>query len=158
VTPNPSLNPRPATAGGSQTTTLTAMSFKPSASYALLSSSGAVQLLPGGDAFWSQPEQGLEQLGQDWLVSEFSCRVDWPNWEMHPHADEFVYLLDGDIEFQLELPSGIQGMRISGSGAVVVPKGVWHTAKVFAESRMLFVTMGTGTQHRPAEHAAYPLA
>jgi mannose-6-phosphate isomerase-like protein (cupin superfamily) len=130
------------------------MSFKPSESYTLLGKSGVTQVVPGGGAFWSQPEQVLEKLGEDWLVSEFSCDSDWANWEMHPNADEFVYLLEGNIEFQLELPTGIQSTRISGAGAVVVPKGVWHTAKVFAESRMLFVTMGKGTQHRPAEHAA----
>ena len=88
-----------------------------------------------------------------WLVREFVCSEDWKNWEMHPQAEEFVYLLSGDIEFLQEVPSGITATRISGSGAVLVPRGVWHTAGVFAPSRMLFVTMGGGTQHRPASGA-----
>ena len=49
------------------------------------------------------------------------------------------------------VPGGEQlwSLPDDGRGAVVVPKGVWHTAKVLAPSRMLFVTMGAGTQHRP---------
>ena len=83
-------------------------------------------------------------------MSEFVCEGDWGNWEMHPNGDEFVYLLDGDIEFQLETIEGVIAQRISGRGAVVVPRGVWHTAKVFKPSRMFFITMGAGTEHRPA--------
>ena len=56
----------------------------------------------------------------------------------------------GDIEFRLETPEGVAAQRIAGRGAVVVPRGVWHTAKVFRPSRMLFITMGAGTEHRPA--------
>jgi hypothetical protein len=101
----------------------------PSHTYVYLAADGTATSLPGGDSFWSLPEPQIESYGRGWLVSEFECAGDWPSWEMHPLADEFVYLL---------------------SGAVVVPKGVWHTAKVLAPSRMLHLTMGGGTQHRPA--------
>lgn len=126
------------------------MPFQPEHVYALLDATGHIRQQPGGREFWAQPSAALDALGHDWLVSEFSCDADWGSWEMHPEADEFVYLLDGDIEFHLELPGGLQVQRIEGRGAVVVPRGVWHTAKVFAPSRMFFVTMGAGTQHRPA--------
>ena len=33
-------------------------------------------------------------------------------------------------------------------GAVLVPRGAWHTANVHSPSVMLHVTMGSGTQHR----------
>lgn len=125
------------------------MKFLPDETYALLDSHGAIRQEPGGRAFWSQPQAALDALGHDWLVSEFSCDGDWGNWEMHPHGDEFVYLLAGDIEFQLETVEGVVAQRITGHGAVVVPRGVWHTAKVFSPSRMFFVTMGAGTEHRP---------
>ena len=74
----------------------------------------------------------------------------WTNWEMHPKADEFVYLLSGSVELLLEQTSGVQSVALRGRGAVVVPKGIWHTAKVLASSRMLFVTMGAGTEQRPS--------
>ena len=69
---------------------------------------------------------------------------------MHPEADEFVYLLSGSAVVLLEQRSGIEEVRLSERAAVIVPKGTWHTAKVSQPSRMLFVTMGRGTQHRAA--------
>ena len=33
---------------------------------------------------------------------------------------------------------------------VLVPRGTWHTAKTSTRCRMLFVTAGEGTEHRPA--------
>ena len=129
------------------------MLFKPEDRYVYLASDGRGHTTPGGEAFWSLPPAGMAKYEDGWLVSEFVCSKDWQSWEMHPQAEEFVYLLNGDIELLQELPSGITATRISGSGAVLVARGVWHTARVFAPSRMLFVTMGRGTQHRPASGA-----
>lgn len=123
--------------------------FRPADVYCLLSAAGGIVQQPGGEAFWSRPEPLLNEVCREWLVSEFTCTEDWPAWEMHPGGDEFVYLLDGDIEFLLEMPAGVQPQRIAGSGAVVVPRGVWHTARVFRESRLLFITLGAGTRHKP---------
>lgn len=125
------------------------MKFQPEDLYALLDASGHIRQQPGGGEFWSQPPEALDALGRNWLVSEFSCDADWGSWEMHPQGDEFVYLLEGDIEFLLELPEGLHAQRIDGRGAVVVPRGVWHTARVFKPSRMFFITLGAGTEHRP---------
>ena len=129
------------------------MSFKPEDQYVYLASDGRGHTTPGGEAFWSLPPAEISKYEDGWLVSEFVCSKDWHSWEMHPQAEEFVYLLNGDIELLQELPSGITATRISGSGAVLVARGVWHTARVFAPSRMLFVTMGSGTQHRLASAA-----
>ena len=122
----------------------------PSRTYVSLSADGSAVELPGGEAFWSRPESELDRLGRNWLVTEFECSADWSSWEMHPNADEFVYLLAGEVVFQLQGDAGITSIPMKGRGAVVVPQGVWHTAKVSAPSRMLFVTLGAGTQHRPA--------
>lgn len=126
------------------------MPIDPETSYVHLEAQGQASVVPGGEAFWSLPEGEMAKFGRGWLVSEFGFSKNWPSWEMHPAADEFVYLLSGDVEFLLDLPQGIQATRITDRGAVVVPRGVWHTARVFAPSRMLFATMGAGTQHRPA--------
>lgn len=126
------------------------MFFDPSARYVHLTSGGAAEQLEGGERFWSRPESQLDHFGRGWLITEFECSADWPNWEMHPEADEFVYLLSGSAVMLLEQPHGLQEVPLSGRGAVIVPKGTWHTARVRQPSRMLFVTMGRGTQHRPA--------
>lgn len=126
------------------------MSLNPQHTYVHLAEDGAATELRGGDAFWQMPEAEMQRYGGGWLVSEFEFASDWPNWEMHPAADEFVYLLSGAVEVLLEEPTGLRRITLNGSGAVVVPRGVWHTAKVIAPSRMLHVTRGAGTEHRPA--------
>jgi mannose-6-phosphate isomerase-like protein (cupin superfamily) len=126
------------------------MQLNPESTYVHLAADGTGQTVPGGAAFWSLPSSAMDEFNDGWLISEFVCDEDWSNWEMHPNGDEFVYLLSGDIEFLLELPSGVTATRITGRGAVLVPRGVWHTARVFAPSRMFFVTRGAGTQHRSA--------
>ncbi len=124
--------------------------FDPSSSYVHLATSGQAEQVPGGEAFWGLPEAELTRFDQGWLVTEFECASDWPNWERHPAGDELVYLLSGAATLLLELPAGVQRVPLQGRAAVLVPQGVWHTAEVTAPSRMLFVTRGQGTEHRPA--------
>ena len=133
------------------------MPLNPEDTYVHLAVDGTAQKTPGGAEFWSLSPDEMCKFGQGWLISEFICTQDWPNWEMHPHGDEFVYLLNGDVELVLELPTGTTSERMTGRGAIVVPRNVWHTARVFLPSRMLFVTRGEDTQHRPAS-ADQPLA
>lgn len=126
------------------------MLFDPSETYVHLTASGAAERLPGGERFWSMPESELGRFGHGWLTTEFEFSSDWSNWEMHPEAEEFVYLLSGAATLLLEQPAGVQSVPLSGRAAVVVPKGTWHTVKVDEPSRILFVTMGRGTRHRAA--------
>lgn len=126
------------------------MPLNPRATYVHLSANGVATQIPGGEEFWSLPESELECYGRGWLVSEFEFTSDWPTWEMHPNGDEFVYLLSGSVELLVEHPEGTRTIAMDGSGAVVVPRGAWHTAKVHAPSRMLHVTLGAGTQTRAA--------
>lgn len=126
------------------------MFFDPSETYVHLTADGSAQKLPGGEQFWTMPESELDRFGQGWLITEFECSSDWSNWEMHPEGDEFVYLLSGAVVLLLEQPAGLQEVLLNDRAAVVVPRGVWHTAKVGRPSRMLFVTKGHGTRHRAA--------
>ena len=123
--------------------------FSPEDTYIYLNADGVATSVPGGAAFWALTPQEIERFGHGWLISEYQFDVDWPTWEMHPNADEYVYLLSGAIELYLDEPEGVRIVSITDQGAVVVPRGVWHTAKVQRACRMLHVTMGAGTQIRP---------
>lgn len=127
------------------------MIIDPTSTYVSLGQDGKSIQLPGGDAFWSQPKAEIEAVGKDWLVSEYTFTADWPNWEMHPEGDEMVYLLEGHVRLLLDLPAARRELEMQGRGAVVIPMGVWHTAKVMAPSRTLHITLGRRTQHRPAQ-------
>jgi len=125
------------------------MVLDPQQTYVHLADDGAARKV-SGESFWQLPPAELDAFGQGWLISEYAFTEDWPTWEMHPHGDEFVYLLAGAVDLLLEREDGVQRIALDGSGAVVVPRGVWHTAKLRAPSRMLHVTRGEGTETRPA--------
>lgn len=83
------------------------------------------------------------------LISCHSFEEDWPTWEVHPHGDEFVVLLEGDVEMVLAGADGDEVQRLADPGAfVIVPRNVWHTARVREASTMLFVTPGQGTENK----------
>ncbi len=80
------------------------------------------------------------------LVQTFTFEAPWPSWEVHPVGDEFVYLLEGDTDFVLMKDGEEEVLRVREPGTyVVVPKGVWHTARPHARTTMLFFTPGAGT-------------
>ena len=127
--------------------------------YLLLEPNGDAVLLPGGGEFWRQlmsgdaTDPGIRQLmGSDHgrLLSALSMGADWTNWEMHPAGDEILFMLEGKATFVLHLPDGLKEIALSAGRLLVIPKGVWHTAKVNEPSRLLAITAGQGTQHRPA--------
>lgn len=83
------------------------------------------------------------------LISSHQFSDNWPTWEIHPHGDEVVYLLSGDVEFLLRTEGGDERVRLDTPGSfVVVPKGTWHTAHVNKPTQMVFVTPGEGTENR----------
>lgn len=125
------------------------MALDPRHTYVHLADDGNARSV-SGESFWQFPPAELAPYGKGWLISEYAFMQDWPTWEMHPHGDEFVYLLSGNVELQLDRGGWVEKIVLEGSGAVVVPRGVWHTAKVRAPSRMLHVTRGEGTATRPA--------
>ena len=100
------------------------VSIDPSQAYVLLAADGSATTLSGGEAFWSRPESELDRIGQGWLVSEFECGEDWPNWEMHPNADEFVYLLAGSATFLMQQAGEVTRIPLQARAAVVVPRGM----------------------------------
>jgi mannose-6-phosphate isomerase-like protein (cupin superfamily) len=126
--------------------------------YLLLESDGAAVLLPGGRDFWSQlmsgnaTDPGIRRLigsTHGRLLSALTMGADWTNWEMHPAGDEVLFMLEGKATFLLELPGALREVALSAGRLLVIPKGVWHTAKVSEPARLLAITVGQGTQHRP---------
>jgi mannose-6-phosphate isomerase-like protein (cupin superfamily) len=127
--------------------------------YLLLEPDGTAVRLPGGGDFWSQlmsgdvTDPGIRQLmgsEKGRLLSALSMGSDWTNWEMHPAGDEILFMLEGRATFILSLSDGSREIALEAGRLLVIPKGVWHTAKVSEPARLLAITAGSGTQHRPA--------
>lgn len=131
--------------------------FDPADTYAVISSTSA-STVPGGDAFWSmvmrgETPPGAEGMFGGWLFGAFASGGTWDMWEMHPHGDEIVMCLSGEIELVLERGAIQESVLVGPGRAVVVPRGAWHTAIVHHPGHMLHVTCGEGTEHRPvADH------
>ena len=71
--------------------------------------------------------------------------ADWTTWERPPHGDEVVVCLAGRATIQWEDGS----VELGPGTAMVNPAGSWHTADVHEPTRLLTITPGAGTEHRP---------
>ena len=69
--------------------------------------------------------------------------------EMHPDADELLYLLSGRIRVTLELEEGDREVALGPGQAVVVPCGTWHQIHVDEPGQLLNITPGPGGHARP---------
>ncbi|QTC88555.1 cupin domain-containing protein [Brevundimonas pondensis] len=72
-------------------------------------------------------------------------------WEMHPSGDEFLHLIEGELEVVLDRPGEDARLTLTQGGAVVVPRGVWHRLLLRQPSALMFVTPGGGTRMRPVD-------
>jgi hypothetical protein len=98
--------------------------------------------------FW-QTIDANEALSGGRLVTAFRFAEDWPYWEMHPAGEELAVLASGALDLVLEDPAGARtALTLRGRGAVLIPRGTWHWARVHEPSEMWFVTYGERTQHR----------
>jgi len=84
------------------------------------------------------------------LVSMHSFTESWDSWEVHPNGAEVVLCVDGEIALHQEHADGSTATveLTAGQYAINLP-GTWHTADVDASARVLFITPGLGTEHRP---------
>jgi mannose-6-phosphate isomerase-like protein (cupin superfamily) len=103
--------------------------------------------------FWQDLSAGTYgSFANEFLVTTQSFVQNWPIWEMHPQGEEMVILLTGAIDLVLEKANGNKFVSLQKQGDwLMVPKGVWHTARVLAPSTVLFITAGEGTLHRQVD-------
>lgn len=107
--------------------------------------------IAAGESFWSDLAQGrLPQLDTGRLMSAFSFDTDWSNWERHPAGEELVLLLSGSATLVLERDDGEHSIELRNPGDyVLVAPNTWHTARTTVAATLLFLTPGSGTEHRP---------
>ncbi|HZU73652.1 MAG TPA: cupin domain-containing protein [Acidimicrobiales bacterium] len=131
---------------------------------------GATRNIPTGEAFdLTEEAVGLERSsGRAWFMEWGSGgpppRIDGytvgapllipggepPHaGEMHPDADELLFLVSGRIRLRLELEGGHRHVAVGPGQAVVVPKGVWHLISIEEQGQLIHITPGPGGEHRP---------
>ena len=115
--------------------------------YLALDGTGGVTPLPVGPNFWATIEQNEQVRGT--LAGVYAMTDDWPHWEMHPAGDEVLVLLEGEATFVFDEPQGVRHVPMHAGSTAIVPKGVWHRALISVPGRLLALTYGEGTLHRP---------
>lgn len=121
--------------------------------FAKLQADGAAEVIAVNETFWQDLGSGkFGSFDKEYLLSTLQFDRDWPVWEMHPQGDEIAVLLSGAMDFVLEKKSGNRLISLKETGAwALIPKGLWHTARVHAASTILFITPGEGTLQRPVD-------
>jgi mannose-6-phosphate isomerase-like protein (cupin superfamily) len=112
----------------------------------ILAPNGDATLKPVTPTFYQDLDTEFDSFAGHLVITQHTFTDPWPTWEVHPHGDEFVLLISGDIDFVLSTSDGEQTLRVNQPGTyVMVPKGIWHTARPRVPTTMLFVTPGEGT-------------
>src|SRR5215813_8738363 len=73
------------------------------------------------------------------------------NGEMHPDADEVLFLISGRVDVILEEGGAENVVEVAAGQAIVVPKGVWHRVVLREPSQLLHITPGPGGEWRPLQ-------
>ena len=116
--------------------------------YLAVDGRGGVVRLPVGPDFWRTIDRN-EALEEASLLGVFPMQGDWAHWEMHPADDEVLVLLDGAATMIFEDAGAQRRIEMKAGTTLVVPAGTWHRALVAAPGRLLALTYGKGTEHRP---------
>lgn len=124
------------------------MRFDLEDTYLAVDGKGEVVPMPVTAEFWQQIDTSPAATRS--MMAIYPMTSDWPNWEMHPHGDEILVLLEGDVEMLLDDGGRQSSIQMQAGTTLVVPAGVWHRALVRAPGRLLGLTYGPGTEHRPA--------
>ncbi len=68
--------------------------------------------------------------------------------EMHPEADEMLFLVSGTVDVVLQKADAERTIALEAGQAAIVPRGVWHRLVMRHPGRLRFINSRTGMQSR----------
>jgi mannose-6-phosphate isomerase-like protein (cupin superfamily) len=117
-----------------------------------------VHLKNGGDtepvaitpAFWLETSSGKRRYDRLAGIFAFRSAKDLHSsmQEMHPEADEVLFVVSGAIDVVLEESGGEQILSLQAGQAAIVPRGIWHHLVMRQPGKLLFINSRTGMQGR----------
>lgn len=119
--------------------------------YLHLDAGPGVEVLDVDETFWATIDERTE-LNTGRLVMAMDAAADWDVWEMHPEGDELILVVSGAVRIHVEHPdrSDVDApVSVEAPHLFLMPAGAWHTMDVVEPARVVTVTWGGGTQHRP---------
>ena len=127
-----------------------AEAFTLDGTYIHLKPDDSARAMEGGDRFWATIQERTD-LDEGRLMGVTGQSADWDHWERHPAGEEILTLLSGEMELVLDVEGGEQRTVLRAGETFIVPRGIWHRGIVKEAGRLMFVTAGAGTEHRPVE-------
>ena len=70
--------------------------------------------------------------------------------EMHPEADELLFLVSGAIDVVLQEGDAERTVALGAGQAAIVPRGIWHRLVMREPGKLLFINSRTGMESRKA--------
>jgi mannose-6-phosphate isomerase-like protein (cupin superfamily) len=116
--------------------------------YLFLDGAGGLVAQAVGPDFWTKI--GANPAAGGAMISASSGAGAWKTWEMHPAGAEVLVILEGAPRIWLEHSQGrLEAVAAHPGSTVIVPKGAWHRVEGDQAYKILYVTYGAGTTHRP---------
>lgn len=113
-------------------------------------------VVPVNEELYAKLDETYAGFAGHSLISFHTFDSDWPTWEVHPHGDEFVFLMSGRADLVLRVGDDDEVVTLDEPGQfVIVPCGTWHTGRISEPTQMLFVTPGEGSvnlEQPPSSH------
>lgn len=114
---------------------------------------GNLVSLRAGSTAQCIPFQQRGTTDADWVIGikpvsdDRTVHADY--WERHPHGEEVLCLLEGQVEVILSHENGSEHTLLLTAGeAFIVPRGNWHRLRVKRAGRLMFITPSQGSEHR----------
>jgi mannose-6-phosphate isomerase-like protein (cupin superfamily) len=128
-----------------------ARGFDLSTTFVHLADGGGAEPLEPTPSFW----RGSAGKRYDRVVGafDFSSSEDLhaSMQEMHPAADEVLFLASGALDVIVEDAGGERTIPLEAGQAAIVPRGAWHRLVMRRPGRLVFINSRTGIQGRPCE-------
>ena len=103
----------------------------------------------GMEWYAAYAERHKEDDNEGRLVAMHTMSTSWDMWEMHPEGDEVVVCLEGSLTLIQEKDGELTQTTLEAGECIINQRGVWHTADIIENAKVLFITAGKGTVHKP---------
>jgi quercetin dioxygenase-like cupin family protein len=101
------------------------------------------------EVLWAYSAAAAADGAEGRLVMIFDGQGPGDHWESHPAGDEVVVCLSGRVKVVREVDGAEEEVVVAPGEATVNPAGVWHAVDLDGRCRILTITPGAGTEHRP---------
>jgi hypothetical protein len=128
-----------------------AQSLDLSRTFVGLSNRGDAELIALTPSFWRQtPARKLYDRVIGIFVFRSSKDLHSMMQEVHPEADELLYVVSGAIDAVIQEGGVERTVALDAGQATIVSRGMWHRLVMRKPGKLLFINSRTGMQSRPA--------